>query len=148
MVPWLQSKKLHLLGVTISGFGVLIFLLLAGSFLFLTLYIAPTVKYQWNCSDTQHCSLTMKNDGGGFHYGFSPSVTWLTTKNDTSLQFTPNSGTLQAGQSVQVTIIIASGSCPEVITIDGNRGTFNFSPFTYNSRTKVCFLTTASGKLP
>ena len=106
-------------------------------------YIHTPIHYQWNCSDSRHCMVTIHNEGGGFDHGFNPAFHWAITGDPTaSLYFSSTSGTLQTNQSVQVQMVVAPDSCPSTITITAKYETFNFSPFVYDPLTNHCTLDT------
>jgi hypothetical protein len=119
-----------------------------------SVYIHTPIGYQWACSDSRHCIVTIHNPGGGFDHGVNPAFRWAITGDPpASLHFSPTSGLLRANHSVQVQMVVAPGSCPTTITITGaDNGnspgeyeTFNFSPFVYDPINSHCTLGTPSG---
>jgi hypothetical protein len=124
------------------------FLLTTGSivgcmfvFLFFTTYVRPHVEQQLHCTTVPSCELTLKNDGGGFDRGFNPTYSW-SAKPAAGIQFVPTSGTLRAGQSIQIHILIEPHTCPAEIAFsdEQGRGESGYSPFTLNNQTGQCEL--------
>jgi hypothetical protein len=131
--PWLR------IGMTLIVLGLLSIVL--GRDLYFGLYIHTPIHVQGSCADSRHCLVTIHNAGGGFDHGFNPAFQWaITGDRAASLQFSPASGTLQVNQSVQVQLAIASGSCPNTITITSKTDIMIFSPFAYDAQTNQCSL--------
>lgn len=136
--PWLR------IGLIIIVLGLTIIAL--GRQFYFGVYIHTPIHYQWSCSDSRQCIVTIRNAGGGFDHGFNPAYQWAITGDTAdSLQFSPVSGNLQANQSVQVHIVVAPGSCPHTITITSKMDIFNFSPFVYDTQTSQCSLAVPFG---
>ena len=102
-------------------------------------YVHPTIHYQLRCVDSRECVVTIHNAGGGYDHGFNPAYSWAITGDPiASLHFSMTSGTLRADQSVQVHVVVASGSCPTAITITSKYDILQFSPFLANTLTGQC----------
>jgi hypothetical protein len=103
------------------------------------LYVRPSIHYQVRCSESRQCVVTIQHAGGGFDHGFNPAYPWAITGDPVaSLHFSTTSGTLQAHQSVQVSVAVAPGACPTAITITSKTGIVHFSPFLPATYTGQC----------